>query len=99
MVCVIIVRIFGKRKNKTMKQFKKTYKTNDFRVRIQISDTSDRLTIFKCVDNVLTSHRLKYEWYFNRKDLVDNMVKDLIDVQVPFTTICEVVDDIKFNLK
>jgi hypothetical protein len=51
------------------------------------------------VDNVLTSYRLKYEWYFDRKNLVDNMVKDLIDVQVPFTTICEVVDDIKFNLK
>ncbi len=82
-----------------MKQFKKTYKTNDFRVRIQISDTSDRLTIYKCVNNVLTFNRLKYEMYFTRKNLVDNMVKDLIDVNVPFTTICEVVDDVKFNLK
>jgi hypothetical protein len=51
------------------------------------------------VDNILTSHRLKYEWYFDRKNLVDNMVKDLIDVQVPFTTICEVVGDVQFNLK
>jgi len=99
LVCVIIVRIFGKRKNKTMKQFKKTYKTNDFRIRIQISDTSDRLTIYECENNVLTINRIKYEWYFDRKNLVDNMVKDLIDVNVPFTTICEVVDDIKFNLK
>ena len=82
-----------------MKQFKKTYKTDDFRVRIQISDTSDRLTIYKCVNNVLTFNRLKYEMYFTRKNLVDNMVKDLIDVNVPFTTICEVVDDVKFNLK
>lgn len=82
-----------------MKQFKKTYKTDGFRVRIQVSDTSDRLTIYKCVNNILTSHRLKYEWYFDRKKLVDNIVKDLIDVNVPFTTICEVVDDVKFNLK
>jgi len=51
------------------------------------------------VDDVLTSHRLKYEWYFKRKNLISDMVKDLIDVQVPFTTICEVVNDIKFNLK
>jgi len=81
-----------------MKRFNKTYKTDDFRVRIQISDTTDRLTIYKCVNNVLTSHRLKYEWYFDRKNLVDNMVKDLIDVNVPTTTIHDVITDVKMNL-
>lgn len=84
---------------KTMTRFNKTYKTDGFRIRIRISDTTDRLTIYECVNNVLTPWRIKYEWYFDRKNLVDNMVKDLIDVNVPFTTICEVMDDIKFNLK
>jgi hypothetical protein len=82
-----------------MNQFKKTYKTDDFRIRIQISDTSDRLTIYECENNVLTINRIKYEWYFDRKNLVDNMVKDLVDVDVPFKTICEVMNDVKFNLK
>jgi hypothetical protein len=50
------------------------------------------------VNNVLTSHRLKYEWYFDRKNLVDNMVKDLIDVNVPTTTIHDVITDVKMNL-
>ena len=80
-----------------MKRFHKTYRTEGFRIRIQISDTSDRLTIFKCVNNVLTSHRLKYEWYFDKKNLISNMVKDLTDVNVPTTTICDVVNDIKMN--
>lgn len=79
-------------------RFNKTYKTDEFRVRIRISDTTDRLTIYKVVDNVLST-RIKYEWYFNRKSLVSDMVKDLIDVNVPFNTICEVVNDVNFNLR
>jgi hypothetical protein len=57
------------------------------------------LTIYECENNVLTINRIKYEWYFDRKNLVDNMVKDLVDVDVPFKTICEVMNDVKFNLK
>jgi hypothetical protein len=79
-------------------RFNKTYKTDELRVRIQVSDTTDRLTIYKVVDNVLSS-RIKYEWYFDRKNLVSDMVKDLIDVNVPFNTICEVVNDVNFNLR
>lgn len=84
-----------------MKRFNKTYKTDGFRVRIQISDTTDRLTIYECVNNVLTPWRIKYEMYSPRfrKDLVSNMVKEFIDVKVPFKTICEVINDVQFNLK
>jgi hypothetical protein len=80
-----------------MKRFHKTYKTDGFRVRIQISDTSDRLTIYEVKDNVL-GRRIKYEWYFKRKNLISDMVKDLIDVKVPTTTIYDVVTDVEMNL-
>jgi hypothetical protein len=80
-----------------MKRFNKTYRTEGLRVRIQISDTSDRLTIYEVRDNCL-GRRIKYEWYFKRKTLISDMVKDLTDVNVPTTTICEVVDDIQMNL-
>ena len=80
-----------------MKRFHKTYKTDGFRIRIQISDTSDRLTIYEVKDNVL-GRRIKYEWYFKRKNLISDMVKDLIDVKVPTTTIYDVVTDVEMNL-
>ena len=80
-----------------MKRFHKTYKTDGFRVRIQISDTSDRLTIYEVKDNVI-GRRIKYEWYFKRKNLISDMVKDLIDVKVPTTTIYDVVTDVEMNL-
>ena len=80
-----------------MKRFNKTYRTEGFRVRIQISDTSDRLTIYEVRDNAL-GRRIKYEWYFKRKNLISDMVKDLIDVNIPTTTICDVVNDIQMNL-
>jgi len=80
-----------------MKRFNKTYRTEGLRVRIQISDTSDRLTIYEVRDNCL-GRRIKYEWYFKRKNLISDMVKDLIDVNVPTTTICDVVNDIQMNL-
>lgn len=80
-----------------MKRFHKTYKTDGFRVRIQISDTSDRLTIYEVKNNVL-GRRIKYEWYFKRKNLISDMVKDLIDVQVPTTTICDVITDVEVSL-
>ena len=80
-----------------MKRFHKTYNTDGFRIRIQISDTSDRLTIYEVKDNVL-GRRIKYEWYFKRKNLISDMVKDLIDVKVPTTTIYDVVTDVEMNL-
>ena len=81
-----------------MKRFNKTYKTDEFRVRIQVSDTTDRLTIYKVVNNVLST-RIKYEWYFDRKNLVRDMIKDLIDVNVPTNTMCEVINDVNFILR
>jgi hypothetical protein len=55
------------------------------------------LTIYEVKDNVL-GRRIKYEWYFKRKNLISDMVKDLIDVKVPTTTIYDVVTDVEMNL-
>lgn len=81
----------------TMKRFNKTYYTENFRVRLQISNTSDRLTIYKTFGNNI-GQRIVYEMYFKRDNLSNRILKDLMSVNVPFKTIEDVMTDVKLNL-
>lgn len=82
-----------------MKKFTKTYYLDKFRVRVWISNTSDRLTIYEVKNNVLSS-RIKYELYSTRyrKNLVKNIVESLVDVNIPFNNVCEILYDVEKNL-
>ena len=80
-----------------MKIFCKTYRLENFRIYVRISSTTDRLTIYTYRDGRRGS-RIKYEWYFSRKEIIKSMLKDMLDVNIPSETIHEVLNDVKRNL-
>ena len=90
--------IFVYTKQTTMKKFTKTYYLDKFRIRVWISDTSDRLTIYNVLEDGRVGQRLKYEMYFKRENIIDRIFKDLMDVKIPYKTICEVLTDVQMNL-
>ena len=81
-----------------MKKFTKTYYLDGFRVRLWISDTSDRLTIYNLLDDGRVGQRLKYEMYFTRKNIINKILEDLTDVKIPHKNVCEILNDVQMNL-
>ena len=83
-----------------MKRFTKTYYHDNFRVRVWVSDTSDRLTIYENKEYGL-GLRLVYELYSSRYRhyLIGNMVKDMSRVKLPNHLMMEVLNDVNNNLK
>ena len=83
-----------------MKRFTKTYYDEKFRVRVWVSDTSDRLTIYENKEYGL-GQRLVYELYSSkyRDYLISNMFRDMRKVKLPTHLIMEIIDDVNKNLK
>lgn len=77
--------------------FCKTYRLENFRIYVRISSTTDRLTIYT-YRNGRRGCRIKYEWYHSRKNIVELMLRDMLDVNIPSETIHEVLNDVKRNL-
>lgn len=83
-----------------MKRFTKTYYDEKFRVRVWVSDTSDRLTIYENKEYGL-GQRLVYELYSSRYRhyLIGNMFRDMSRVELPTHLMMEVLNDVNKNLK
>jgi hypothetical protein len=88
-----------------MEKYSKTYDNEKFRVRVWVSDTSDRLTVNEKFvwenKEYRLGQRLEYKLYPSRDkhDLVESMFKDMSRIKLPIRLIVEVLSDVNRILK
>ena len=93
-----------------MKNFSKTYYTDDLHITIRIKrdelcSMGCRLTIKRKFGSsyhgsIYNFNRLVYTWFYNDKDLFRKYERKMIETKVvPKTMIKEIMDDIQLNLK